>query len=259
MEPRATVLDILARDRAGMRFNNRTHDRQTHPQSFRFGSEEVVEESLACFLGNPNSVITHTRPNCAVAIPLCDNYDFTAAHRRIAHGIKGIDKEIEQDLLQLDRIAFNRRQIWLEQRLQLARAQHRITFYHVHHVHYKIVQIYPLPDLGAFFHHAANTANHFAGAASICDDINEQFAYLTEIDIPAINKTLSRAGVADNSRKRLIYFMGNGGRQFTHHGHATEMTNFFMALSCFRFSELASRDVRDRSQNKHALRRLNGI
>jgi hypothetical protein len=46
------------------------------------------------------------------------------------------------------------------------------------------------PDAGpgAFFHHVANTLNHFASAASIRDDISEQLAKFARIDIATITK-----------------------------------------------------------------------
>ena len=103
-----------------MRFNDRTHDPKPHPQSVRFSREEMVEDSIACFFGNANSIIAHARANCVVPIPLCGDHNFAAARRSVAHGIKGIDHEIDQHLLQLNRIGFNRRQIWVQQSLQLA-------------------------------------------------------------------------------------------------------------------------------------------
>ena len=96
-----------------MRFDDRTHDPKAHPQSFGLRSEEMVEDSIAYFFGNANSVIAHTRANCAIAIPLRGDHDFAAAKRSVAHGIKSIDHEIDQDLLQLNRIGFDRRQIWV--------------------------------------------------------------------------------------------------------------------------------------------------
>ena len=111
----------------------------------------------------------------------------------------------------------------------------------------------------AFFYHALNAADHIAGAASISHDVAEQLANFAKIDIAAINKALPCAGVARDSGKRLIQFMGNGCRQFTHHCDTAEMAEFFAVPQRFRFSELASRNIHDRSQNKHALRRFNRI
>src|SRR5439155_4635239 len=127
------------------------------------------------------------------------------------------------------------------------------------HIRYKIVQIHPLPGRVAFFYHAPEGPNHIAGSASIRHDISEQVAKFANVAIAAINKALSRASVGNDSRERLIEFMGNGCRQFTQHCHSAEMAELCLVLQRFRFSELASRDVHDRGQNEHAIRGLNRI
>ena len=60
-------------------------------------------------------------------------------YRRVVHGIEGVDQEIKQHLLELNRICFNRRQIWLEQSLHLARLEQCIRVYHVRHIYYNMV------------------------------------------------------------------------------------------------------------------------
>src|SRR6478672_7134985 len=87
--------------------------------------------------------------------------------------------------------------------------------------------------------HATNAANYVTGAATIFDDVTEQFANFVLINIPAIDETLSSCGVAENSSQRLIQLMSNGGRHFTHQRHTTEMTELVTLPQCFSFSELA--------------------
>src|SRR6266567_7848568 len=125
--------------------------------------------------------------------------------------------------------------------------KHCIRVYHVHHIHDKIVQIHPLSRWRALFYHPLDAPNHITGTASIRHDISEQIAELAEIDLAAINKTLPSTSVADNSREGLIQFMSNGCRHFSHHCNAAEMPKFFAPLQRFRFCELASRNVHDRS------------
>ena len=115
-------------------------------------------------------------------------------------------------MLQLNRIGFYRRQIWLQQSLHLAGVKRCIRTYHVHHIHYKMIQIHALSHGRALFYHALDTSNHITGTASIRHDISEKVTKLAKIDLAAFNETLSRAGVADDCRERLIQFMGNGGR-----------------------------------------------
>src|SRR5439155_13237650 len=154
---------------------------------------------------------------------LCRVHKRAIGYRRVAHGIESVDYQIEQDLLKLNWIRLDYWQIWHEQGFHLARLKHGIRAYHARHIHYKVVQIHALPVRDAFFYHAPDAAKHIASPTSIRNDVAEQVTKLAKIDIAAINKALSCAGVAGDSRKRLIQFMGNGRRQFTHRCHPAEM------------------------------------
>src|SRR4030095_13049921 len=101
--------------------------------------KELLEQSLARFLGNTNSVIAHANANDTIGVPLCGDYYFAAAQWRVAHRIERINNEIEQDLLQLNWIAFNHWQIWVQKSTQLAGVKHGTRFYHAHHADYNIV------------------------------------------------------------------------------------------------------------------------
>ena len=79
----------------------------------------------------------------------------------------------------------------------------------MHYLHYNIVQINPLPRCLLFSYHAADLAHNLAGAPRISADIREEIADFLQIDIAAIDEALSRAGVARNSCKRLVQFVGN--------------------------------------------------
>src|SRR4030095_10376735 len=98
-----------------------------------------------------------------------------------------------------------------------------------------------------FFHHALDAANHIAGAPSISDDVTEQIVQFAEIHFAAINKTLSSCGVARYTRERLIQFMGDRCRQFTHRCHSAEMAQLFPVLLGLESRLLPMRDV-----EKHA-------
>src|SRR5437867_11738860 len=115
------------------------HDREAHPYPLDLRRKELSEQALARFLGNTNPVIPHARANCAVTIPFRRDHYLAMRHWRVMHGIESVDHEIKQDLLELNRICFNRRQIWLEQSLHLARLEQCIRVYHVRHIYYDMV------------------------------------------------------------------------------------------------------------------------
>src|SRR5207237_3891150 len=101
----------------------------------------MVEESLATFFWNTDPIIAHANPSASIGVPLSCDYHFAVAQWHVAHGVEGIDNEIEQNLLQLNWIAFNRWQIRVQKSTQLAGVKHGIRFYHAHHADYSIVYV----------------------------------------------------------------------------------------------------------------------
>jgi hypothetical protein len=49
MKPRITIVYVLSRDCAAMRFNDRTDNYQPHSQPLRFCGEKLLEYALARF------------------------------------------------------------------------------------------------------------------------------------------------------------------------------------------------------------------
>src|SRR5882762_4050553 len=66
-----------------------------------------------------------------------------------------------------------------------------------------------------------------------------------KIDFAAINKTLSSCGVARYTRERLIQFMGDRCRQFTHRCHSAEMAQLFPVLLGLAFRLFPIGDVEE--------------
>src|SRR4029077_7066302 len=119
-EPRAAAVNILRLNFTAMGFNYGARNCQTHPEPIVFGRVEVLEEPLLYFIANSNALIAHANANCLIAFPLRDNLHLTFDGRHITHGIEGIVYKINQDLLNLDGIAYDDREILGEKRVHLA-------------------------------------------------------------------------------------------------------------------------------------------
>src|ERR1700680_2503652 len=130
MNPRSAASRVLRYNGAVMGFHNGAHDGQSHPQAFAFRGEERLEESLACFIRNTNAVIADAHSDHFVTTVLRFHQYFAVLNRRIAHSIESIDNQIDEDLLNLDRIRFDRQQIWLQRSAYLARMKQGIGTYH---------------------------------------------------------------------------------------------------------------------------------
>src|SRR2546423_15600685 len=111
MKACAAALHVLRFNFSAMGFDNGVDNGETHSQTVLFGSKELVEEMFVNLVGNTHAAITHTHPNAAVAVSLRCNFHVPPAGWNIAHRITGIGDQIDQHLVDLDRIAFYHGQI----------------------------------------------------------------------------------------------------------------------------------------------------
>ena len=103
-----------------MSFYNRAHNGQTHSQPLLLGGKELVEQAVVHFSGNACAMIAHAQAHFAIAIASRANLYLAPARWRLLHGIKGITDQINQELLNLDRISFDQWQVLGQQYFYLA-------------------------------------------------------------------------------------------------------------------------------------------
>src|SRR5262245_59249744 len=169
----AAAFDIRGGNHAAMGFNDRSRNRQPHSQSSRLGREELFEETLAHVLGYADAMIAYGGFNLSGGIRSgCDHHN-ALGRRHITHGIECIDEEIEQNLLDLDRISGKRRQAGAKLTPDSARTLRCLRPDHVHEHPYEVVQIDRLTGWRISFHHSADVVNDLTGAAPVGTDIRE--------------------------------------------------------------------------------------
>src|SRR5688500_7445374 len=91
---------VFRLDPAAMRFDDRAHNRQPHPEAFLLGGEKLLEKMGARRLRDPMAMIAHAHRNHSVAIEGGDMH-FALGRRRLAHGLESIVDQSNQDLLKL--------------------------------------------------------------------------------------------------------------------------------------------------------------
>src|SRR5262249_27400480 len=123
MESCTSALGVFCVNGAGVCFNDRASDGEAHSQAFRLGREELLKQAASRFRRNAETVIAHAGANSAITILLSLNFDFTRRYRRVGHSIEGIQDKINQNLLNLDGISFDHRQVRIERSLQLTPVQ----------------------------------------------------------------------------------------------------------------------------------------
>src|SRR5436190_24141831 len=97
-----------------MSFYNRTNNGQTHAETFFLSGEELLEQTGAVSFPDASAVIAHAYTSFAAAIGRSSYFHLAFLRRCLAHGIKGIANEVNQDLLDLHRITFHRGNIIIQ-------------------------------------------------------------------------------------------------------------------------------------------------
>src|SRR6476469_6626991 len=110
-ETRASALGIIGADLPAMRFNDGANNREPHAEAVVLRCEKLLEQMVPGFAGDTRAAVSHVYANGAFAVNLrCYSY-LPAIARRVMHGVKGVAQQVNEDLLDLDRIAFDLRQI----------------------------------------------------------------------------------------------------------------------------------------------------
>ena len=77
IEARAAIGDVLRVDFTAMRFNDGSHNRQSHSQPVFLGGEELVEQLFVHFKANACAMIAHAQAHFFIAIASCNNLYLT--------------------------------------------------------------------------------------------------------------------------------------------------------------------------------------
>src|SRR2546429_1605395 len=106
MKACAAALHVLRFNFSAMGFDNGVDNGETHSQTVLFGSKELVEEMFVNLVGNTRAMIAYAHVNAATTVSLCRNFQDPTAQGYMAHRFKCIGDQIDQHLVELDRIPF---------------------------------------------------------------------------------------------------------------------------------------------------------
>src|SRR6516225_2323384 len=101
-----------------MSIDNRVAKRKPDSHSIGFGCIESLKEFCGGFRPETNSRIYYTKPHPITFIPFCFDEQLPRAIAYCAHGVRSISQQVQDNLLQLDTVADDGRQVLGELRPQ---------------------------------------------------------------------------------------------------------------------------------------------
>ncbi len=150
-----------------MRFYDGAHNGQSHSQPLLLGGKELIEQVFVHFSANACAVIANAQAHFVVAIASRANLYLASVRWRLPHGIKGITDQVHQDLLNLDRIYLDQRQVLGQRCFYLAGTGHCIRPDDMRYIRDQLIQINSAPGRIAFLNCVAHVLDDIVGAMSV--------------------------------------------------------------------------------------------
>ena len=101
-------------DAPTVRLNDGPAYRQAHAQAVRFRSEKRRKHAITILCGQPGSCILHRDVNAIVIAPVYANPHFAWTCACMGYGVKGVENQVEQNLLYLHAITHDNHVIGVE-------------------------------------------------------------------------------------------------------------------------------------------------
>src|SRR4051812_5209021 len=187
-----------------MRFYYGTDNRETHAEAVVLRREKLFEQTVAGFARDARAAVSHAYANRAFAIEFRRDFYFPTAARGVVHGIEGVAEQVDEHLLDLDRIALDLRQVVRQGGFHFARQNLSVWLHHVDDFPDGIVEIDPLPDGAAFLYCLPHGVDNFVGASPIGHDIDHDLVKGIRIDVSLLDEAHSRARIVHDRGERLI-------------------------------------------------------
>ena len=93
---------------------------------------------------------------------------------------------------------------------------------HMRHTRHYVIQVDQLTNYVTSFDRVSHVANDIISAAAIVCHVDQDLAKSAGVRLPFVDKAHPRIGVTDDSRKRLVQFMGKRRRHFSEQTNSGE-------------------------------------
>jgi len=198
-------------------------DRQTHAEPARLRGVERVEQAIGLEPAEADAAVLHrddrARP---IADRLAGRPDDEPAllGRDLSHGLRRIDEEVDEHLLELDPISQHRRQVRCDRHLERDPLAVELRADEREHVADDPGEIAGLAGHDRAREQGADPDEHVGGPGPVRDDGAERLANLAQRRAVGAEPVETGVRVGDDGGQGLIDLVGDRGGQLAQRGHA---------------------------------------
>ena len=157
------------------------------------------------------------------------NHNTALRKGRLLHRLDRIHDQIQEHLLQMNRISRNRGEARPQICLDGGGSAEQVGMQKPQHLQDNLVDIYGAPVLLAFANEAMDAVNELSRPPRIGENIVQQLSEHFQIEIakPMRKKSLPGRGITGDGGQRLIQLVGERRRQFAHQRHPAQTRHLF--------------------------------
>jgi hypothetical protein len=195
-------------DFASVVIDNRPTYRQAEPEPVLFGREERIEQSRPTDLGDAWSQILYLHAY-SIAVLNSSDRKLPAVWSFIAHGVRRIHGEIEDDLLQLGSITEHRGQISRQLEIELDLAELKLTTKELNGFTNDLSKINRFAMGILVDSHVPDARDDIASATSVSDDPGGESPHFVDVRRFTVEPPQACLTVDGNRSEWLVHLVGN--------------------------------------------------
>ena len=200
---------------AAMRLDNRPADRQAHSHAAGLCRVERLEQPVQIACRKPGAQVAHRYQHAIGSVSLCADAEMTMS-ADVRHCLDGIEDEIEDNLLHLDSVPVDRRDLGAELGLQCDIGALQLGPHEGYHLDDELVDVEHLPPRQGLPGERTDSVDDFAGPLPVLDDAFQRLPCLRHIRRSCFKPSHRGFGISDHARDGLVDFVHDGRRQFAH-------------------------------------------
>src|SRR4051794_16810087 len=217
--------------RAAMPFDDRTADRQPHPQTGRLRGVEGRENVLGALRRKTGPRIAHCHEHAVrVGFARADE-QLSRAIADAAHRLERVDDQVQEYLLQFDTVSFDEWQAVRELCPYRGAALRGFATRELDHLVDRLVDVHRLLARRRLPDQITDPAKYVPCPIGILDNFPERLLYLVDVRRLGVQPPQRRLGVGRRRGDRLVDFVGDRGCELPHGCDTVRVCQFRLHLA----------------------------